>query len=117
VNAPKNIASKSPKVLTKGMQWDYVFVVGVTDGVLPDSRSKSKEQLDEERRRLLYVAVTRARQRACLHHAPMWSRHARQTFTEESRFMLSKAVKAAVERRTTQSSYRANTCAPVAGKS
>lgn len=81
----------------KGMEWDYVFVVGVTDGVLPDSRSKSKEQLDEERR-LLYVAVTRARQRVLLHHAPMWSRHARQTFTKESRFMTSKAVKAALQK-------------------
>lgn len=81
----------------KGMEWDYVFVVGVTDGVLPDSRNKSKDQLDEERR-LLYVAVTRARQRVWLHHAPMWSRHARQTFAEESRFMLSKAAKAAVRK-------------------
>jgi hypothetical protein len=74
-----------------------VFVVGVTDGVLPDSRSKSKEQLDEECR-LLYVAVTRARQRVCLHHAPIWSRHARQTFTKESRFMTSKAVEAALQK-------------------
>lgn len=81
----------------KGMEWEYVFVVGVTDGVLPDSRSKSKEQLDEERR-LLYVAVTRARQRVYLHHAPIWGRHARQIFAEESRFMASKAVKVALRK-------------------
>lgn len=79
------------------MERDYVFVVGMTDGVLPDSRSKSKEQLDEERR-LLYVAVTRVRQRVWLHHAPMWSRHARQNFTKESRFMTSKAVKVALQK-------------------
>lgn len=85
----------------KGMEWDHVFVVSVTDGVLPDSRNKSKEQLDEERR-LLYVAVTRARQRVWLHHAPMWSRHASQTFAEESRFLASNAVKAALQRRPKQ---------------
>ena len=81
----------------KGMQWAYVFVVGVTDGILPDSRSVSNGQLDEERR-LLYVAVTRARRRVLLHHAPIWSRHARQTFAEESRFVTSKAVKAALQK-------------------
>ena len=91
----------------KGMEWDHVFVVGVTDGVLPDNRNKSKEQLDEERR-LLYVAVTRARQRVWLHHAPMWSRHARQMFTKESPFMVSKAVKLTVHRSATQSSYPAS---------
>jgi DNA helicase-2/ATP-dependent DNA helicase PcrA len=81
----------------KGMEWDHVFVVGVTDGVLPDSRNKSKEQLDEERR-ILYVAVTRARQRVWLHHAPMWSRHASQIFAEESRFLASKDVKSALQK-------------------
>ncbi|WP_019656455.1 3'-5' exonuclease [Variovorax atrisoli] len=99
--ALQDVASDAVTVTTihqaKGMEWDHVFVVGVTDGVLPDSRSKLKGQLNEERR-ILYVAVTRARRRLWLHHAPMWSRHARQSFTEESRFMTSKAVKAALRK-------------------
>ena len=99
--AVQDVAGDAVTVTTihqaKGMEWDYVFVVGVTDGVLPDSRSKSKAQLNEERR-ILYVAVTRARQRVYLHHAPIWGRHARQTFAKESRFMTSEAVRAALRK-------------------
>ncbi|RUR70931.1 ATP-dependent helicase [Variovorax guangxiensis] len=99
--AVQDVAGDAVTVTTihqaKGMEWDYVFVVGVTDGVLPDSRSKSKAQLDEERR-ILYVAVTRARQRVYLHQAPIWGRHARQTFTKESRFMTGKNVRAVLQK-------------------
>jgi DNA helicase II / ATP-dependent DNA helicase PcrA len=46
----------------KGLEFDAVAVVGLTEGGLPDFRSKSETQLREERR-LFYVAVTRARSR------------------------------------------------------
>jgi DNA helicase-2/ATP-dependent DNA helicase PcrA len=46
----------------KGQEWDSVFVLNVTDGCLPSDMSVgSREQIEEERR-LLYVAMTRARQ-------------------------------------------------------
>jgi DNA helicase-2/ATP-dependent DNA helicase PcrA len=46
----------------KGQEWDAVFVLNITDGCIPsDLAAGSPEQIEEERR-LLYVAMTRARQ-------------------------------------------------------
>ena len=50
----------------KGLEWDAVFVVGLVDGVLPIAQSLSRPQAVEEERRLLYVAVTRAREQLVL---------------------------------------------------
>jgi DNA helicase-2/ATP-dependent DNA helicase PcrA len=44
----------------KGLEWDAVFLVGLTDGTLPTTYARTQEALEEERR-LLYVGVTRAR--------------------------------------------------------
>jgi DNA helicase II / ATP-dependent DNA helicase PcrA len=44
----------------KGLEWDAVFLVGVTDGMLPIIYAETPDQIEEERR-LLYVGVTRAR--------------------------------------------------------
>lgn len=52
----------------KGLEWDHVFVIWLTDGMFPSSRGMS-DQGDEgeaEERRLFYVAVTRARRRLFL---------------------------------------------------
>jgi DNA helicase-2/ATP-dependent DNA helicase PcrA len=46
----------------KGLEWDVVFVVGLVDGVVPISQSLSRPEAVEEERRLLYVAITRARE-------------------------------------------------------
>lgn len=44
----------------KGLEWDAVFLVGVSEGLLPISLAETEEAVAEERR-LLYVGVTRAR--------------------------------------------------------
>lgn len=44
----------------KGIEWDAVFLVGVAEGLLPISYAKTAAAREEERR-LLYVAITRAR--------------------------------------------------------
>ncbi|MFD3451580.1 ATP-dependent DNA helicase UvrD2 [Streptomyces sp. NPDC058691] len=44
----------------KGLEWDAVFLVGLTEGTMPITYAKTDEQVEEERR-LLYVGVTRAR--------------------------------------------------------
>ncbi|MFJ7148549.1 ATP-dependent DNA helicase UvrD2 [Streptomyces sp. NPDC100445] len=46
----------------KGLEWDAVFLVGVAEGMLPITYARTDEQVEEERR-LLYVGVTRARER------------------------------------------------------
>ncbi|MFB7151212.1 ATP-dependent DNA helicase UvrD2 [Streptomyces virginiae] len=52
----------------KGLEWDAVFLVGLTDGMLPITYAKTDDQVEEERR-LLYVGVTRAR----LHLTLSWA--------------------------------------------
>jgi DNA helicase-2/ATP-dependent DNA helicase PcrA len=56
----------------KGLEWDAVFVVGLTDGTLPISHALThgaESEAVEEERRLLYVGITRAR----MHLALSWS--------------------------------------------
>jgi DNA helicase-2/ATP-dependent DNA helicase PcrA len=45
----------------KGMEWDQVYILNVVDGSFPNEFSTGKAELIEEERRLLYVAMTRAR--------------------------------------------------------
>ena len=49
----------------KGLEWDVVFLVGLTDSTLPIQHATTPAQLAEERR-LLYVGITRARERLAL---------------------------------------------------
>jgi len=52
--------------LSKGLEFGNVFVCGVNEGVLPHHRSLvSKDELEEERR-LMYVAMTRAKEKLFL---------------------------------------------------
>ncbi len=46
----------------KGLEWAAVFLVGLTDGTVPIQRASTADQVAEERR-LLYVGMTRARER------------------------------------------------------
>jgi DNA helicase II / ATP-dependent DNA helicase PcrA len=54
--------------LAKGLEFDAVFLAGVADGTIPHWRSKAGEALEEERR-VLYVGVTRARERVYASYA------------------------------------------------
>ena len=77
----------------KGQEWDVVFVLNLVDGCIPSDMASGKpEQIDEERR-LLYVAMTRAREhlhllqplRLYLTHQP---RHGRgHVIAPRSRFL------------------------------
>ncbi|WP_375499654.1 ATP-dependent helicase [uncultured Jatrophihabitans sp.] len=49
----------------KGLEWDAVFLVGLTDTTVPYQHATTPEQIAEEKR-LLYVGITRARERLAL---------------------------------------------------
>lgn len=71
----QNDATETVTIMTihaaKGLEFDHVFLAGWEDGVFPSQRSMDEggtASLEEERR-LAYVAITRARQRASIYHA------------------------------------------------
>lgn len=45
----------------KGLEWDAVFIAGLSEGLMPVALAETDEAIEEERR-LLYVAITRARE-------------------------------------------------------
>lgn len=75
----------------KGREWDHVFVVGMADGQLPLYLARDKQMLAEERR-LLYVAVTRARESVRLYYAPVFHSLTHKQFEHPSRFLADKHV-------------------------
>lgn len=53
----------------KGLEYKNIFVIGLDDGIFPSSRSFDSEADMEEKRRLAYVAITRAKERLYLTNA------------------------------------------------
>ncbi|MCJ0826390.1 UvrD-helicase domain-containing protein [Luteimonas sp. 50] len=70
----------------KGLEFRYVFIVGVEDGNLPHEASIEEGRLDEERR-LLYVGITRAKEALWLSHAREASRWGERLRLSPSRFL------------------------------
>ena len=71
----------------KGLEFSYVFVIGLEENLFPSMMSgESKETLEEERR-LFYVAITRARKRLFLSFATNRFRWGQYIDCEESRFI------------------------------
>jgi len=69
----------------KGLEWRYVFVISMLDGVFPDIRSLHDFSSLEEERRLFYVACTRARDGLYLSFPSYIQTH--QYFALPSRFL------------------------------
>jgi len=71
----------------KGLEFPYVFVVGMEENLFPSIMSiYSRADLEEERR-LFYVAITRAEKRLTLSYAENRYRWGNLTFSEPSRFI------------------------------
>ncbi|MBI2010875.1 MAG: UvrD-helicase domain-containing protein [Candidatus Colwellbacteria bacterium] len=60
--------------LAKGLEFENVYVVGAAEGFLPHNRSLGSDEELEEERRLMYVAMTRAKQKLVLSFHGMASR-------------------------------------------
>ena len=70
----------------KGLEFRYVFIVGVTDGNLPHEASIDEGRLDEERR-LLYVGITRAKEQLWLSYPREAQRWGERQRNLPSRFL------------------------------
>jgi DNA helicase-2/ATP-dependent DNA helicase PcrA len=71
----------------KGLEWDAVLLPGLTEGIMPIVHARTAEAVEEERR-LLYVAVTRARVHLALSWAPARTPGA-EASRQRSRFLAS----------------------------
>ncbi|MEX0823195.1 MAG: ATP-dependent helicase, partial [Balneolaceae bacterium] len=71
----------------KGLEWRTVFIIQCLDGIIPSGYSiDDDEQMDEEVR-LLYVAVTRAKDQLFITYPAMFQSHYGDYFTNPSRFL------------------------------
>ncbi len=68
----------------KGLEWDEVHIVGLSEGLLPISYARTPAQIEEERR-LLYVGITRARRKLWMSWATSGANVARER--RRSRFL------------------------------
>ena len=71
----------------KGLEYPVVFLVGMEEGLFPNSRALTEPTQMEEERRLAYVGITRAQQKLFVSHA--WSRQLFGTtnYNPPSRFL------------------------------
>lgn len=72
---------------SKGLEFPYVFVVGLEENLFPSQLSMSNRQDLEEERRLFYVAVTRAMTQVFLSYAMNRYRYGQLIMSEPSRFL------------------------------
>ena len=71
----------------KGLEFPYVFMPGLEDGLFPGWRAFDREEGLEEERRLCYVGITRAKERLWMTSAAMRTMYGRTDYTRESQFL------------------------------
>ena len=71
---------------SKGLEFDCVFITGLEDGIFPHENSLLEAGGIEEERRLMYVAITRARKRLYLSHSQTRMLHGQTRYNLKSRF-------------------------------
>ena len=71
----------------KGLEFPFVFLVGMEDGLFPSQKSSEEPGRLEEERRLAYVGITRARERLLLSYAESRRLHGVESYARPSRFL------------------------------
>ncbi len=83
--------ASAPTLLTlhaaKGLEFRVVFLVGLEEGVLPHSRTLDDPEALQEERRLMYVGITRAKERLYLLRAFRRGQWGTSDYSEPSRFL------------------------------
>ena len=84
-------ANRGIKLMTlhqaKGLEFPYVFIIGLEEGILPHARSFDNEQSLEEERRLFYVGITRAKKKLYITNAKRRTLFGKRRWTLKSRFI------------------------------
>ena len=70
----------------KGLEFDCVFITGMEEGLFPHENAMNDRDGLEEERRLMYVAITRARKRLYLSHSQTRMLHGQTRYNLKSRF-------------------------------
>jgi DNA helicase-2/ATP-dependent DNA helicase PcrA len=70
----------------KGLEFPYVFIAGVEDGILPHDKSIKENSLEEERR-LFYVALTRGKRHVVLLETLIRNQRGKERLSKTSRFI------------------------------
>lgn len=71
---------------SKGLEFDYVFIVGAEEELFPSPRCVSDDEIEEERR-LMYVAITRAAKRCFILYTQSRFRFGKTVYPVKSRFI------------------------------
>ena len=71
----------------KGLEFNTVYIVGAEENLFPSLRSDNTDAELEEERRLFYVALTRAKERAVISYAKNRFKWGEMSFTQPSRFI------------------------------
>ncbi len=71
---------------SKGLEFDCVFITGLEEGLFPHENSQKDHDSLQEERRLMYVAITRARKRLYLSLSQSRMLHGQTRFNQKSRF-------------------------------
>jgi DNA helicase-2/ATP-dependent DNA helicase PcrA len=72
---------------SKGLEFETVYVVGIEEGILPNSRVVDEQNDVDEERRLFYVAMTRAKRKLFLTGAKTRKKYGESIDTNPSRFL------------------------------
>lgn len=71
----------------KGLEFDYVFIIGLEEGIFPHNNSLFETESLEEERRLCYVAITRAKKGLYLVNARKRTLYGMDSYNPPSRFI------------------------------
>jgi DNA helicase-2/ATP-dependent DNA helicase PcrA len=71
----------------KGLEFDAVFITGLEEGLFPHENSEQADGGTEEERRLMYVAITRARKRLYMSFSQTRMLHGQTRYNMKSRFL------------------------------
>jgi DNA helicase-2/ATP-dependent DNA helicase PcrA len=73
---------------SKGLEFGHVFITGLEQGLFPSQRDNEKKEDNEEERRLMYVAVTRAKEQLYISHAKTRRIYGEQEIQTPSEFIM-----------------------------